>query len=234
MLTIFKPKAPAIPRESLFERARARLAERSAARMQRTRIGFIVDATGSRHETWTQAQRVQAKMFRSASRVGSLCLRLIHFGGNRMTDHGWSDSPQATAKIMAGVNCEVGYTNLLPALWAFTHAPEEERAKAVIVIGDAFEESEAMAADLCGMLKDEGIKVYSFFEGNDAAARGIYRMLAQATGGAFARFGADLPLADLCEGVALLAVGGPKALAALPNPGVQRLLLRPPAPSSRG
>ncbi len=234
MLTIFRPKLPQEREPSLLERARMRLMAKNARQSRRTRIGFVVDATGSRNDTWAQAQRVQARMFRSVSRIGNLALRLVHFGGNQLTDHGWSENAIATAKVMAGVSCEQGYTNILPALWAFTRAPAEDRAQAIILIGDAFEESEIMASDLCALLKEERIKVYSFLEGNDMTARGMFRMLAEQTGGAFAHLGDELPLGDFCEGVALLAAGGAKALAALPNPGVQRLLLPPPDAYPKG
>ena len=53
----------------------------------------------------------------------------------------------------------------------------------------------------------------------------MFRNFAEVTDGKFARFGDDLPLADLCQGVALLASGGKKALRQLGNKKVQRLLL---------
>jgi hypothetical protein len=83
---------------------------------------------------------------------------------------------------------------------------------------------------IAAQLKDKGIKVFSFIEGDDWTAQSIFQRIAEITGGRFAKFGDALPLADLCEGVALLTSGGKKALRRLKNEKA-RLLLSAPSKS---
>ena len=103
----------------------------------------------------------------------------------------------------------------------------KEQATAIILIGDCFEENDTMAECAAVLLKHKGIKIFSFIEGYDTTALPVFRRLSEITGGKFAMFGNELPLSDLCEGVALLTSGGEKALARLKNKKVQKLLLGP-------
>lgn len=215
---------------SAFARAKERFtAKREQERRSIVRIGFIIDATGSRSATWEQALTIQGRMFRAVAKLRSLSLRLVHFGGGSVTDHGWMDNPRAIAAKMARLRCEPGYTQIVPALETFIHDAADSRANALILIGDAFEEWDAEANIAALALNGAGIRVFSFVEGNDEMAHHIFRRLADRTGGKFARFGDDLPLADLCEGVALLAAGGEEAVKRLGNRQVRRLLLTGPS-----
>lgn len=206
--------------------ALARAVERAKADRRRVRIGFIVDATASRDAAWEQAQTVQGRMFESVAGLGRVSLRLMHFGGGALTDHGWSENTRGLAARMAAVRCEQGLTHIVPALRTLLN--DEHQADAVILVGDAFEEDAGDALLLCHALRIRGIKVFSFFEGGLGAAEDSFRLIAETTGGRFARLGDDLPLADLCEGVALLAAGGEKAVRRLTNERARKLLLAGP------
>ena len=208
---------------SLLERARKRF-EASKVAQRITRIGFLVDATGSRQATWEQAQRIQANMFEAVTGLQKLELRLVHFGGARITDYGWSKDPGKLAAKMARVRCEKGYTQINEGLKAFLD--EGPEVDAIILVGDSCEEE--MDVAVATELKRRGIKMFCFLEGHYGYAVEIFGWLAYQTGGKFAHFGDDLPLGDLCEGVALLAAGGEKALARSKNEEVKRLLLAGP------
>lgn len=211
--------------------ALARAIERTRARKEATkpvRIGFLVDATGSRNESWEQAQTIQAEMFKSVASLRRLALRLVHFGGNELTDHGWRTNARNIAAQMAAVRCERGLTQILPGLEAFLDESAEHRARAIILVGDSFEEDSEKTEAIALCLKTAGIKVFAFLEGEDWTALSAFKCLADVTGGAFAKFGADLPLADLCEGVALLTAGGKKGLKLLDNKRAKQLLLTGP------
>lgn len=205
----------------------ARAVERAKADRTRVRIGFIVDATASRDAAWEQAQTVQGRMFQSVGGLGRVSLRLVHFGGGDLTDHGWSEDTRQLAARMAAVRCRQGLTQVLPALRVFLD--DGEKVDAVILVGDAFEEEPADALLLCHALRIRGIRVFAFFEGDLHAAEDQFRLIADMTGGRFARLGDDLPLAELCEGVALLAAGGEKAVRRLGSERARRLLLSGPA-----
>jgi len=157
-----------------------------------------------------------------------LSLRLLHFGGNELTDHGWQEDPRHLAAKMAAVRCASGLTQILPALEHFLDdtAPT---ASAIILIGDCFEECSEEGEHIARLLAAQKIKVFSFLEGDDGTAQAVFKRLAEVTGGRFAQFGGALPLGDLCEGVALLTAGGNRAVKHLKNERVAQLLLTGPA-----
>ena len=107
-----------------------------------------------------------------------------------------------------------------------TFLDEGPEVDAIILVGDSCEEE--MDVAVATELKRRGIRMFCFLEGRYGYAVEIFGWLAYQTGGKFAHFGDELPLADLCEGVALLAAGGEKALARSKNEEVKRLLLAEP------
>ena len=222
---MLRTKQHATGKTGTFGRALARFKSVREERANPARIGFLIDATSSRADTWREAQKIQAQMFRSVLGLRSMALRLVHFGGNTLTDHGWTTSSKALAATMSEVACVRGFTQILPGLRAFL---DSEPASAIIVVGDAFEEDFDDAASLAAALRRAGVKVFSFLEGDDPTAAAVFRELAETTGGRFACFGAELPLRDLCEGIALLTAGGSQALKRLDNPKVRQLLLTGP------
>jgi hypothetical protein len=192
-------------------------------------LGFLIDATGSRAATWEKAQTIQARMFRTVADIGRLSVQLVYFGGLSVKDCGPADDPRKLAVAMARVRCASGLTQFVPGLLAFVDNPYADKVSAIILIGDAFEEDPREIERIAGSLKRLGIRIYSFLEGDDTTAEDVFREIAEITGGRFAKFGDDLPLGDLCEGVALLASGGERALQRLPNERVRQLLLTGPA-----
>ena len=206
--------------------ARFKTERKEAARRRPAGIGFLIDATSSRMPAWAEAQQIQAQMFRSVAGMRALSLRLVHFGGGSLTDHGWMSSPEKVAATMRDVRCIAGPTRVLPGLRAFL---QHEQPSAIILVGDCFEENRHEIAAVALDLRAAGIRVFGFLEGDDAVAAAVFRELAQTTGGRFAWFGAELPLRDLCEGVALLTTGGEQAVKRLQNRKVRQLLLTGPA-----
>ncbi len=206
-----------------MNRYKAREADKHSAR-----IGFLIDATGSREHTWEQAQTIQARLFRTASGLKAIKLRLVYFGGNKLTALSWKKNARSVARHMAAVRCKAGLTQILEGLQKFANETPEDRAAAIILVGDCFEEDSAQAEHIAAQLKDKGIKIFSFIEGDDWTAHSVFQRLAEITGGRFAKFGDELPLADLCEGVALLTSGSKKALRRLKNEKARLLLSGPP------
>ncbi|MEW8185655.1 MAG: vWA domain-containing protein [Candidatus Thiodiazotropha endolucinida] len=211
---------------NILKRAMNRYKTHTAAK-RGVRIGFIIDATASRKKTWEEAQLIQAKMFKATQNISALNLRLIHYGGETLNDLGWENDVKKIASHMAAVRCERGLTQINEALRLFLDEAPEDKADAIILIGDSFEENSDKAALLSKQLKRQGIKIFSFIDGDDLTATTVFEKLAQDTGGTFARFGDDLPLAALCEGVALLTSGGRKALRHLKNEKARLLLSGP-------
>ncbi|MDG4901416.1 MULTISPECIES: hypothetical protein [unclassified Mesorhizobium] len=213
---------------SVLARALDRLQAHRRERRRNTRLGFLIDATGSRNETWEQAQGIHASMFRAVAGLGNFQVRLVHFGGGKLSDHGWMAGSREVAAAFAGVRCISGCTQILSGLAAFLEAKEGERPSAIILIGDCFEEDAGEASRIALDLNEAGIRVYCFLEGEDTTAEGVFREIAETTGGRMVKFGSELPLADLCAGVALLTAGGEKAAHLIENEKARRLLLTGP------
>lgn len=186
-------------------------------------IGFLIDATGSREQTWAQAQAIQQDMFRTmkTSTGGTaMRLRLIHFGGQELKDCGWSGNSSQLTSAMAEVKCQSGATMIVKGLKTFLDDTKPPRPDSIILIGDAFEENTVEAYDAAQSLAKKGIKIFAFFEGkDDDYAAGVFKELARITGGAYAQFGADMPLKDLCNAVAVYSLGGSPALQRLAHNG---------------
>lgn len=208
--------------------ALARAVAAFKAQRRPVHIGMIIDATGSREESWEQAQTAQLRMFKDLAGLKALQLRLMQFGGGKLTEYGWQSDALKVAKTMAAVRCRRGLTQFIPALEVF--AADSKKADALILVGDAFEESENVALLPSWTLRDRGTRVFCFREGDDPVAASAFNTIAEVTSGRSITLGDELPLADLCSGAALLAAGGQDALKRLPNAKARQLLLPSPKP----
>ncbi|MCZ4262315.1 hypothetical protein O4G76_15855 [Limimaricola sp. G21655-S1] len=191
-------------------------------------IGMIIDATGSREHSWEQAQTAQLRMFKDLAGLKALQLRLLEFGGGKLSDYGWQGDALKVAKKMTAVRCRQGLTQFIPALEAF--ANDKTKTDALILIGDAFEECSNVVLMPTCTLRNRGSRVFCFREGDDPVAASAFNSIAEATGGRSIKLGDQLPLSDLCSGAALLTAGGQDALKRLPNAKARQLLLPPPKP----
>jgi hypothetical protein len=132
---------------------------------------------------------------------------------------------------MTGVSCRAGHTQIGRVL---RHAAKEARLRpvqALVLIGDAMEESPDDLGQRAGELGLLGVRAFMFQEGRDPAVERVFREVARLTGGAFCRFdaGAAAELRALLGAVAAYAAGGRQALEALERragPAALRLLSR--------
>jgi hypothetical protein len=189
-------------------------------------LGFIVDATASRKAAWAEAKTILRRSFQKSAPFGKLTLRLVHYGGGKMTPHPWSDNPDAVAAIMDKVDCVSGSTQIIPSLEIFLDDAEKKVTKNIILSGDSFEEDIEKLKKIAERLAKESIRVFAFLEGNDPTATIAFQALAETTGGLFKPFDGDMP--DICAGIAMQTVGGRAALAHLPNARARQLLLSGP------
>ena len=197
----------------------------------RGRLVFAMDATMSRQPTWDMALALQAEMFTVVKDVGGLDVQLVYFrGADECRASKWVSNPDALARLMSGVECHGGYTQIRKVL---THTVKEagtRKVNALVLVGDAMEEN---IDDLCGRAGELaliGCPVFLFQEGNDATVSRTFKEIARLTKGAHCRFdaGSAAQLKALLTAVAVYAAGGQKALLALSqssNGAGARLLL---------
>ena len=189
-----------------------------AATADRGRLVFAMDATMSRAPTWDMALKLQGEMFAAVKEVGGLDVQLIYFRGmGECRASKWVSNPDALARLMRGVGCEGGLTQIGKVL---SHALEESRRRkvnALVYVGDSMEEDVDRLCARAGELGLLGVPVFVFQEGGDETAARAFREIARLTKGAFCRFdpGSARQLRDLLTAVAVYAAGGRKALLAL-------------------
>ncbi len=200
-----------------FLRQAARLAD-SRRGSRRGRLLFAMDATASRQPTWDRAAHIQAEMFRAADALGGLEMQLVFYRGfGEFRASRWLADPDRLARMMAGVACLAGQTQLAKVL---KHAINEARdgpVDALVMVGDCLEEDVDRLGELAGQLGLLGVPAFLFHEGGDPVARFGFDQVARLTKGACVSFAANSPhlLNELLGAVAVYAAGGRPALKAL-------------------
>jgi hypothetical protein len=193
----------------------------------RGRIIFALDATMSREETWDLACKLQADMFREVAAAGGLDVQLVFYRGDRECSASrWTGDTQHLTKIMTGIKCRAGYTQLQKVL---AHAQKETKllkVGALIFIGDALEEQDDGLIPEARELGRLGVPAFMFQEGDDREVEKSFREIGRVTKGAYCRFdpGAARQLGELLKAVAVFAVGGIAALETRKDAGAIKLL----------
>lgn len=181
----------------------------------RGRLVFALDATMSRQPTWDMACALQADMFREASAIGSLDIRLVYYrGSNECRASGWISDSAQLARLMSRISVQGGNTQIGRILSETRREAVASGVRALVFVGDAMEEA---VDDLCVKAGELGllrVPVFMFQEGHDGEAEQAFREIARLTGGAWCRFdpGAAAQLRELLRAAAAYAAGGRDAL----------------------
>ena len=220
-----EPKPPAKISSGEVAKTRSSGAEMSAfldqmrnltpAASGRGRLIFAMDATMSRQPSWDLALKLQADMFRAVKEVGGLDIQLVYFRGLGETRASkWVGDPDALAKLMAGVACEGGYTQIRKVLAHARSESERTRVNALVYVGDCMEENVDELSQRAGELGLLGVPAFLFQEGDEPKAERAFKEIARLTRGAYCRFdaGSARELRELLKAVAIFATGGRKAL----------------------
>ena len=185
---------------------------------QQGRLMFAMDATASREPSWDKACQIQAEMFDATVSLGGLDVQLCYFRGFReFRASAWVADPRRLARLMSGVRCAGGITQIGRTLQHALVEARKIRVNAVVFIGDCMEEDvDALCAN-AGELGLLGVPVFIFHEGRDAGAERCFREICRLTRGVYCRFdaGSAEHLRQLLSAVAVYAAGGRKALADL-------------------
>jgi len=197
---------------------------------ERGRLIFAMDATMSRQPSWDRALQIQSEMFVETERIGGLDVQLVYFRGfNECRASKWVSEPSALARIMTGVDCRGGTTQIGKVLKHIRRAASELRISAAVYVGDAMEEIVDHLCQIAGEIGLLNVPIFMFQEGNDGVTREAYREIARLTRGAYFRLDASSAqqLRELLTAVAVYAAGGRDALAdhSKETGGSARLLL---------
>lgn len=181
------------------------------------RLILALDATMSRQPTWDLACSLQADMFDAVGKLGSLSVQLVYFRGlGECRASKFVSDTAALKALMTRIRCQGGRTQIGKVLSGALTETAKAKVGALVLIGDALEESIDDLAERAGRLGLLGVPVFVFQEGADAAAEAGLREIARLSRGAFFRFDRSSAkhLAGLLSAVAVFATGGLRALEA--------------------
>lgn len=179
------------------------------------RLLFAMDATASREYTWDMACQIQADMFMTTQSIGALEICLCYYRGyNEFHSFNWTKNASELRDQMLQVHCLAGQTQIKRTLEHALTTCTKQKIKAVVFVGDCFEESVDTVATAAGKLGMLGVPVFIFHEGHDTAAKSAFKHIAQLSNGAYCPFDQNsvAQLKELLCAVAAFAVGGISAL----------------------
>ena len=179
------------------------------------RLLFSMDATASRAHLWDQAMHIQSEMFTETAKMGGIAIQLAYYQGyGEFYTTPWRTQAKHLLSDMRHVQCISGLTQIEKVLKHAITETKQHKLKAVVFIGDCFEEDPSSAEQLAGQLSLLGVPVFMFQEGFDPLAESIFRKIADITQGAYCRFDASSAhqLKMLLQAVAVYAAGGHQAL----------------------
>ena len=187
----------------------------SAPTAGRGRLIFAMDATASREPTWDRACQLQGEMFEATHALGGLDVQLVYYRGFGECKHSkWVSDSRALVKLMTGVFCRGGYTQIRKVLRHAIAETRKRKVNALVFVGDCMEENVDELCHLAGELGVLGVPAFLFHEGHDPVAGYAFREIARLSGGAYCRFDAASAgaLRELLSAVAVYAAGGRRAL----------------------
>lgn len=186
---------------------------------QAARLAFVIDATASRQPTWDMASQVQAEMLDSVQRIGGLEMQVLWFRGfGELKKTPWSRNGLQLARLMSGVSCKAGQTQIERCLRELLRQSGEQQINAAVYVGDCCEEPEAVLFQLAGKLGVINTPLFVFQEGRNARAARIFEQLSARSSGVYCQLDQSSPelLKELLGAVACFATGGKRALKSLP------------------
>lgn len=190
---------------------------KAIAHKQRPRLLFAMDATASRQASWNVAKEITGAMFEALP--GELDVALAYHSGGRLQEMTqFSSQAKAFLDKVQSVRCSAGGTALNQILDAAVCA---QGLKALIYVGDCFEENPTLAVEIAQQLKLKGVRCFIFHDNSSQAqgydtqsAQRVFDEIARITGGAVLPFDETSPdlVRELLAAIAIYAAQGMKAL----------------------
>lgn len=190
---------------------------KALANESRPRLLFTMDATASREASWNVAKEITGAMFEAVP--GELDVAIAYHGGGRLQEvTPFSTNAKVFLDKLHTVRCHAGMTALNQIL---DQACQINQLKALIYVGDCFEEDSTLAIEIAKQLKLKGVRCFMFHDTSSSGqgydvqtAAKVFASIAQITKGALLPFDETSPqlVKALLEAIAIYAFGGIKAL----------------------
>ncbi len=154
-------------------------------------------------------------MFAEAARAGNIAIQLCYYRGlNEFVATPWTTTPAELRDQMISVTCRGGRTQIARLLQHAASEASRHPVRALVFIGDCFEEDDREVLRLAGQLAIRALPAFIFQERGDRRAGRVFSSIARLTGGAHVPFDSTSPdeLRRLLGAVAQYAAGGRAAL----------------------
>jgi hypothetical protein len=136
------------------------------------------------------AANLTAGMFDEAGTIG-LDLQLVYYrGAGECRASGWMKDANRLKGLMTGVACRSGITQIGSVLGHAAKEAAKHNIRALVFIGDCFEEDFDRITPLAAELGAKGIPAFMFQEGGDTGAAVAFRRIAELSNGVWAKFDA--------------------------------------------
>jgi hypothetical protein len=180
-----KSSSPLLP-PSIPQRQRPQYKNQTQA--PTPRLIFALDATASRQPTWDQAAELQMEMFNAAG--AGIDVKLVYYRGLECKTSPWVHNQETLLTLMRKICCITGYTQIGRVLSHALKETESSPVRALVFVGDAFEESRRAMREPAAMLGQKGTPVFMFQEGEDYGTAKAFKEIAELSGGLYAAFDA--------------------------------------------
>jgi len=196
-------------------------------------------ANHGRSPGWERAKTLQRQMFEVAAGSG-LEMKFAFYGRDddqgvrrcRITTH-WITNPDDMTSIMDRAECNCGcYVNIASALQQAVKENADRPMRAVVVVSDAFHDSEdglTEAALAANELRRKGTRVFLIQLGDDSLTTHKLQYLHRVAGATYFRFDSKTQqkqFAEMLETVSAYAAGGEEAVKAIGGQAANLLLER--------
>ncbi len=227
------PTHPAAKEVDAFLQAAHKVPARPRKPRDTHRVMFALDATASRQPTWDIACSLHAELFLAAREAGEVAVQLLFYRGlGELKKSPWITSRQRLLDLMQRVSCAGGMTQIGRLLREAAREAAKHPVKALIFVGDSFEELEDEVLAIAGKLALLNTPVIMLQEGYVPQATNAFSKIATLSGGAHLPFasGSAEHLRRLLGAAVSFAVGGRELLERDGSAAAREVLRQLPKP----
>jgi len=139
------------------------------------RLIFSLDATASRQATWDAASQLQTEMFFSTQTLSRLNVQLCYFRGfGEFFSSNWQSDAEDIVRIMSGIHCEAGITQLERLLRHAIKENDRQKIKGVVYIGDAFFTFPPTMAQGASQAIESANEIFNLIKDNHSDIQNVY------------------------------------------------------------
>lgn len=188
---------------------------------------FALDASASRDDTWSNAQKMMRSLFAKVAELGDMKMMLGFFRGSSnfrqnadISFSGYVNTADEITALMEQVTCSACSTEIgkLFAHCVLLSSDVADKPACIVYVGDAREDSMGYILQQAKLLGAFKVPIFMFLDSsrdtNGGQTEEDFKRIAVASNGAFAKFDENSPakMEELLASAMAFATGGLRAL----------------------